>query len=212
MRETLSESRREKRGISGTFSNLGGLFRDRMFMGYALSQGLIMAAMFCYISGSSFVLQNMFGLSSLGFSFVFAVNGMGIIFASQLTGLLSGKVGEKKLLVVGLAVAACGSIGLFGSLFVHPARLIMVVIPLFFIVSMVGVVSTTAFSLAMQNQGRAAGSASAILGMGMNVIGGALAPLVGLGGSHTYFPMSLLILICDVGALLSYLLILKKRA
>lgn len=209
--ETLPESQRENRGIGGTFSNFGGLFRDRLFMGYALSLGLIIAAMFCYISGSSFVLQNMFGLSSQEFSFVFATNGLGIIIASQLTGILAGKFGEKKLLVSGLIIAACASIVLFGSLFIHPSRLIMVLIPLFFVVSMVGVVNTTAFSLAMQNQGQAAGSAAAILGLGMNLIGGVFAPLVGIGGSRTYFPMSLLILICDVGALLSYLLILKRK-
>lgn len=210
--ETLPVKKRITGGMNATFSEMGRIFRNRSFIGYAVVLGLIMGAMFCYISGSSFVLQDMFGVSPIFFSLFFATNGLGIVAMSQLTGPFSEKWGEKKVLRIGVMIAALGSIALFSGLLLNPPRLIAVMLPLFFVVSMVGLVNTTAFSLAMQTQGRAAGTASAILGLGMNLIGGLFSPLVGLGGTGTYFPMALMILLCDIGALIVYLLLIRTKA
>ncbi|MFL0195218.1 multidrug effflux MFS transporter [Clostridium sp. WILCCON 0269] len=209
-KETLiihhSQENRDKR----TFTIIKSLVSDKIFISYALVQGLVIGAMFCYISGSSFVLQNMFHLSAQGFSLVFAINGLGIVLMSQAAGRLAYKLGEKLLLQIGISIAALGSTALFISLFL-PKHLLAVTIPLFFIVSMVGIVNTSAFSLAMQNQKKWAGSASAILGLGMNLIGGLLSPLVGIGGSHTYVPMAVLILVCDISAFLIFYLYLNRQ-
>jgi drug resistance transporter, Bcr/CflA subfamily len=210
--ETLPAKKRITGGMRATVSEMGRICRDRSFIGYAVVLGLIMGAMFCYISGSSFVLQDMFGVSPIFFSLFFATNGLGIVAMSQLAGPFSEKWGEKKVLRIGVMIAALGSIALFSGLLLNPPRLIAVMLPLFFVVSMVGLVNTTAFSLAMQSQGRAAGTASAILGLGMNLIGGLFSPLVGLGGTGTYFPMALMILLCDIGALIVYLLLIRTKA
>lgn len=210
--ETLNTEKRMTGGLKGSLSALGTLCRNKQFISYAAVQGLIMGAMFCYISGSSFVLQDMFGVSPLGFSLFFATNGLGIVMMSQLAGILSGRVDDKKILRTGTVIAALGSAALFSSLLFNPAQLVAIMIPLFFVVSMVGLVNTTAFSLAMQGQGRAAGSASAVLGLAMNTIGAVLSPLVGLGGTQTYFPMALMILLCDVGAFLVYMLFIRKES
>lgn len=209
--ESLPSAERVSGGMAGSFAAIGRLCRDGQFISYAAVQGLITGAMFCYIAGSSFVLQDQFHVSSLGFSLFFAINGFGIVMMSQLAGALAGRVDERKILRTGTLIAAFGSIALFGSLLLRPAQLFAVMIPLFFIVSMVGLVNSTAFSMAMQGQGKAAGSASAILGLGMNTIGALLSPLVGLGGSQTYFPMALLIALCDVGGFLVYLLFIGRR-
>lgn len=210
--ETLPLKKRISGGLQATAAEMGRICRDKTFIGYALVLGLIMGAMFCYISGSSFVLQDMFGVSPLFFSLFFATNGLGIVAMSQLAGPFSEKIGEKRVLGIGVAIASLGSVLLFSGLLLNPPRLIAVMLPLFFVVSMVGLVNTTAFSLAMQSQGRTAGTASAILGLGMNLVGGLFSPLVGLGGTGTYFPMALLILLCDAGALIIYLFWIKKEA
>ena len=105
LRETLPPEERETGGLSGTLATYGKLLKDRLFMGYALSQGLVTAAMFAYISGSPFVLQNIYGASPQQFSLFFAINGIGIIIASQVTGRLAGKVNEKTLFVAGIIIA-----------------------------------------------------------------------------------------------------------
>ncbi|MEC3637637.1 hypothetical protein ACUUYQ_08295 [Bacillus halotolerans] len=44
-------------------------------MGFAFSQAYIGIGMFAYISGSPFVLQNIYGVSAQMFSMPFAING-----------------------------------------------------------------------------------------------------------------------------------------
>ena len=93
-----------------------------------------MSAMFAYISGSTFVLQDIYGLSPQAFSLVFALNGIGIIVATQVTGRLSGKVKESTLLVWGLSQALISSLMLI-LIFILNEPVVFVCILLFFIVS-----------------------------------------------------------------------------
>ena len=88
LKETLPLERRKEGGLTEVLSTFGVLLKDGVFVGYALAQGFIMSAMFAYISGSTFVLQDIYGLSPQMFSFVFAINGFGLIIATQVTGHL----------------------------------------------------------------------------------------------------------------------------
>lgn len=208
--ETLPLQRRSRGGIQNTLLTFRGLLGDRIFMGYALSQGLVTAAMFAYISGSPFVLQNIFGVSPQVFSLIFAINGLGIIIAGQITGRLAGRINETKLLKAGLGLASTGGIALLASILIG-AGLSAILPPLFLIVSSVGIVSTTSFSLSMQNQGQAAGSASALIGLLSLFTGGLVAPLVGLGGSGTAVPMGIVIAVAEIGAVLCYFIMVGRR-
>jgi DHA1 family bicyclomycin/chloramphenicol resistance-like MFS transporter len=206
--ESLPAERRQSGGLGQTLSTFGRLLGDRQFVGYCLSQGLVMAGMFAYISGSSFVLQNLYEVSEQTYSLIFAMNGVGIIAASQVAGRLAGKVKESVLLAIGLGIAATAAIGLLlvvllgGSL---PALLI----PLFFVVASVGLVSATASALAMQSQGKNAGSAAAFLGLLPFILGAAVAPLVGLAGDRNALPMGIVIAVANAGAVLCYLFFVR---
>lgn len=208
--ETLSRQRRQSGGWQDTRSTFARLLRDRLFIGYCLSQGLISAAMFGYISGSSFVLQNIYQVSEQTFSLIFAMNGVGIIIASQVTGRLAGRVSETTLLRFGLGMAATASVFLLAGVLLD-AGLAALLVPLFFVVSAVGIVGTSSFTLAMQNQQKSAGSASALLGLLPYILGAVIAPLVGLGGEYTAVPMAVVIFCGDVGAVLCYWLLVHPH-
>lgn len=208
--ETLPAERRSTGGIKNTLTTFRGLLSDRLFMGYALSQGLVTTAMFAYISGSPFVLQDIFGVSAQTFSLLFAINGIGIIIAGQVTGRLANRISETKLLVTGLGLAALGGVTLLVTILVG-AGLPVFLPPLFVVVSCVGIVSTTSFSLSMQNQGKSAGSASALIGVLSFIFGGIVAPLVGIGGSHTALPMGIIIAAADVGSILCYFFMVHRQ-
>lgn len=209
--ETLAPAKRSKGGLSGTLRTMVRILRDREFMGYALSQGFVTAAMFAYISGSPFVLQDLFGVSPQTFSVIFATNGVGIIIASQLAGRLAGRVSERKLLVLGLALAASGGVALL-AVIAAGAGLAAILPLLFIVVSCVGLVGTSSFPLAMRNQGQSAGAASALLGVMSYIFGGIFMPLVGIGGSDTALPMGILIAAADVLALAVFAVMIGRRS
>ncbi|MBZ4687086.1 MAG: transporter, family, multidrug resistance protein [Clostridia bacterium] len=208
--ETLPAQSRSEAGINNTLSILRNLINDRIFMGYALSQGLVSAAMFAYISGSPFVLQEIFSISPQIFSLLFAINSFGIIIASQVTGRLAGRINETKLFVTGIGISFIGSSMLLTAIIME-AGLFLILLPLFFAVSSVGIVMTTGFSLAMQNQGQTAGSASAVLGVLSFIFGAFAAPLVGLGGSQTALPLGVVIAAVSFGSVLSYTILVRRK-
>ncbi|MCY8507184.1 multidrug effflux MFS transporter [Bacillus atrophaeus] len=208
--ESLPFEKRTTGGLKETLQTFRLLLGDRSFMGFAFSQAFILTGMFAYISGSPFVLQNIFGVSAQMFSFLFAVNGAGIIAATQITGRLAAKRDERALFTFGLILSIIGSIALLAALALN-LGIIAVCIALFVIVSCVGIVTTTGFALAMQKQEKGAGSAAALLGL-LPFIGGALAaPLVGIAGEENAWPMALSIFGFDLLAVLSYVFLVKRN-
>ena len=210
LEETLPRALRSEGGIKNTLRTFRTLLGNRRFMGLALGQGFVMAAMFAYIAGSPFILQNIFGVSPQMFSLFFAINGIGIIIAGQITGRLAGKVHEKTLLVVGLGLAFVGGISLL-TMILLGGGLYSILIPLFFVVSSIGVVGTSSFSLAMEDQAKSAGSASALIGLLSFVFGGVMAPLVGISGSYTAVPMGIIIAVAETAAVLCYWFLVRDN-
>lgn len=208
--ETLSIENRAERGIFAILKTFKLLIKDKFFMGIAFTQAFIMSSMFAYIAGSPFVLQNLYGVSPQKFSLFFALNGIGIIIAAQLGGRLSNRFKEINLLFTGVLISITGSVFL-GIVVWQDLSLLYLSSALFLVVSSVGLVSTTAFSLAMEAQEKSAGSASAFLGL-IPFIGGAIAsPLVGLAGESSAVPMAIVIGTCSFGALITYILTLAKK-
>ncbi|TQS76440.1 multidrug effflux MFS transporter [Ornithinibacillus gellani] len=206
--ETLPVEKRQQGDLLATVKTFADLLKDRVFMGIALSQALISMGMFAYISGSPFVLQNVYGVSAQTFSIIFAINGVGIIIAAQLTGRLAFRMQEKQLLLTGILIAVTGGT-LFLTVVMLELPLWLLLIALFLVVSSVGMVSTTSFSMGMERQGKHAGSASAFLGI-LPFGGGALvSPLVGLGGDYTAIPMAITIFCCVILGLLVFLGMVK---
>ncbi|MGW4057499.1 multidrug effflux MFS transporter [Amycolatopsis sp. NPDC004747] len=167
----------------------GRLVLDRSFAGYALAAGLLFASMFAYISGSSFALQGVYGLSPQEYSVVFGANGVGIVLAGQLNGRLVGRVRERSLLFAGLLLGVAGGASVLASVLFR-APLALLLVSLFLLVSSLGLVMPNASSLALAAHSSSAGAASALLGVLQFVVGAAATPLVGLGGPGTAVPMA----------------------
>lgn len=189
----------------------GDLLKDKVFVGISFTQSLIMSAMFAYIAGSPFVLQNIYEVSPQQFSLIFALNGLGIIIAAQISGRIAEKVDETKIMLAGVLLSLAGSISLV-IVVIFELPLIFIITALFMVVSSIGFVSPTAFSLGLKNQKKSAGSASAFLGL-LPFIGGAVvSPLVGLAGDETAWPLAIIITLCSVSALVIFMSFVHGKA
>ena len=62
-RETLPVERRTRGGFAQTLHDFRTLLSDRVFLGAVLNQGFLYAALFAYLAGATFVLQDIYGLS-----------------------------------------------------------------------------------------------------------------------------------------------------
>ncbi|MGP3913393.1 multidrug effflux MFS transporter [Nonomuraea sp. 10N515B] len=194
VRETLPAQQREAGGLKHTVRTFWRLLRERAFMGYALTGGLAFAAMFGYISGSPFVLQEVYGATPQQYSLIFALNAFGLVIAAQVGGRLSGRVPPVALVVTGLVTALTGA-GVLMAAALAGLGLQGIVGGLFVIMLGQGLLlpSTGALALASQPP-QVAGSASALLGVLQFALGALAAPLVGLAGAGTAVPMAAVIL------------------
>jgi DHA1 family bicyclomycin/chloramphenicol resistance-like MFS transporter len=185
--ETLPPAGR--RGNSRAAGLLLASLRDKRFVGLALTSGLVSGAMFAYIGGATFVLQQVYRLSPLQFGLVFGSNAIGIVVASQLSTHLVERVTPLVLLWAGVLQAAAGGVVLLCAATAHLV-LPVVLVGLFCVVSTIGLVSPNASALALEDQAGAAGSAAAMLGLSQLAIGALIAPIVGAFGG-TLLPLAI---------------------
>jgi DHA1 family bicyclomycin/chloramphenicol resistance-like MFS transporter len=189
--ETLPPERRHVGGLRHTMQVVGVVGRDPSFVAYALIGALGLGAVFAYIAGSPFVLQDIYGLSPQMFGVVFALIAVGLIGGSQVNGYFVRRLGSSWLLTAGLIVMAVGGVLLLVAVTSRWLGLWTVIPALFSVLFGLGLVSPNAMALAMQDHANSAGVASALLGSSQFLLGAAVAPLVGLGGNHDALPMGL---------------------
>ena len=209
-RESLPKEKRIAGGIGTATKNYITLIKDKQFLGQTLIQLFAFGAFFAYISGSSFVYQNIFQLSAQEFSYLFGINSCGIILASAISGRVSNVITSRQLLTFSLWELTIGSL-LFLVAMIFEWSLIPVTTILFFTVCTVSLFGSASFSMAMTNYGKMAGSASAILGFASMFAAGIVSPIVGLGGEHTGIPMGITMLVCAVLSLLCLYGLVEKE-
>ncbi|MGI8767816.1 MAG: multidrug effflux MFS transporter [Propionibacteriaceae bacterium] len=199
-----------RRGGSGMLLHgFTGPLKDPAFIGTVLAAGAAGASMFAYISGSTFVLQRIFGLSPQGFSLAFAVNSIGIMAIGQLSGRLARRWPPSRLLGIGLGQNLVGALWLLVAI-VTGLGLVAVLVGLFVMVSAIGMIFPSSAALAMANYPDRAGAASALVGLGQYVCGGIAAPLVGIAGQSTATPLGVVAAAASVIGMLVFLILVRR--
>jgi len=180
--ETLPPERRRSGGVRGTLRDYGRLFTDRAYLGLIVVAGLAMAAMFAYVSGSSFVFQQQYGLSEQQFGFTFGAGAVGLSAATQVNVRLLRRWTPAQILVTALGFGAVAGLVLLLFAATGTGGLAGVLAPLWLVIAAAGLAMPNAPALALSRHGEAAGTASALLGAVQFTIGALAAPLVGLLG------------------------------
>lgn len=189
--ETLPIERRIPGTVGGGLRAMGGLLRDRRYLGYTLVVGLLHGGSFAYVAGTPFVYQDLYVVSPQVFGVLFGINGVAIILGSATVGRLSERFGERALLLVAVITALVATAVVLATALSN-GPLVLLVAPIFVYMTCMGVVLTGSFALAMHGQENRAGSAGSLLGALPMLIGAMVAPMVGLDES-TAVPMGVLL-------------------
>ena len=190
--ETLPQEARSA-NMTDSLKKFPTLLRNRYFLGHCLLQCFVFGAFFSYLSGSSFVFQNIYAVSPQGYSIIFAVIGAGLLLAGILPARLAGRVPDIVMLKYSVLVPLFGSVLLLAG-FCFSAPLAVILVVLFLTIVPLSVMGTASFSLALSRQGKNAGSASALIGCFSMLLGACMMPLVGIAGDHTAIPMGIVML------------------
>ena len=205
--ETLPPSRRRPGTVGSTLRAYRGLLRDRTYVGLVLVAGTAMAALFAYVSGSSFVLQEQYGLDEQEFGLTFGAGAVFLIGATQLNVRLLVHTGPAQVLIGGLVAGVLSSVALL-AIAAADGGLLPLLAALWAVLAAVGLVMPNAPALALSRHGEAAGTAAALLGAVQFGVGALATPLVGLLGTDAT-AMALVMLGGTVTALVILLLVVR---
>jgi DHA1 family bicyclomycin/chloramphenicol resistance-like MFS transporter len=190
--ETLPPHRRRGGGVVGTVRAYGSLLRDRTFVGLVLTAGLAMAALFAYVSGSSFVYQQQYGLNVQEFGVAFGAGAVGLITATQLNVRLLRRFSPQQILVSALTVGSVAGLGLLACAVTGAGGLAAILGFMWVVLAAAGLAFPNAPALALSRHGEVAGTAAALLGALQFGIGALAAPLVGALGTGS-LPMAIVV-------------------
>lgn len=199
VQETHPPSQRKSGGVATMLRDARTVLADRRYLGYTLAFGFSFAVMFAYIAASPFVLQNVLGLSEIGYSVAFACNAAGIVAANALNAAVVERFGQRRLLHLGVGLLAVFSVLLVVDAVVGPMLWVTLVL-LWCTVACIGLIAANATSLALEEVRFAAGTGSAVLGALQFGLAAVVSPLVGIGGDHTAVPMAITMVVCAIVA------------
>ncbi|WP_241259567.1 multidrug effflux MFS transporter [Rhodococcus sp. KRD197] len=183
LRESLPPERRRGRGVMPIVRTYGSLLRDGQFLVLVFVAALAMSALFAYIAGSSFVLQEEFGLNEQQFAIVFSLGAIALIGASQFNVVLLGHFTPVRIVIAALAAALASAVVMVVLALAGLGGILGFLIPLWFVLGAVGFVMPNAPALALTRHGEAAGTAAALLGAAQFGFGAIIAPVVGVLGN-----------------------------
>lgn len=209
--ETLPRERRRSGSVLATRRTYSALLRNRRFVGCTLTLSFTMGAMVAYVASATFVMQDGYGASPQLFGILFGVNALAMVAGNQVNAHLLHRFSPSTLTAAGLGVLLVGAGGLF-MVAITGAGLAELELCLMCVLASWGFIQSNVLAVGLADLAAAAGAGSAVLGLAQYTTGALIAPLSGLGGSHSVIPFAIVTLSCGlVGAAAEYLLVFPTR-
>lgn len=192
--ESLTVTNRESSsGLKTMFKNFKILLKTPRFVLPMLIQGMTFVLLFTYISASPFIIQKIYGMTAIQFSWMFAGIGITLIISSQLTGYLVDFIDSQKLMRGMTMIQIIGVILVTIVLLNHWNFWILAIGFIILIAPGTGV-ATLGFTIAMDESSSGRGSSSSLLGLVQFLFGGVASPLVGVKGEDNPIPYIIIII------------------
>lgn len=182
----------------------GRLLAHRKLVAYSAVGGFGMFGLFSYLSGSPTIMEHLYDVSPLQFSWLIGLNGVAFMLASRLNMIgLRNRTPAQLLARVIWAPLLVGALLCTLALLPYQPLWAMVALQFAFFLSTASI-SPNVSALALAEHGRAAGSASALMGALQSTIGTLGGIAVGSYNDGSLLPLALLMATGAVGMWLSY--------
>ncbi|UNM95404.1 multidrug effflux MFS transporter [Ignatzschineria rhizosphaerae] len=136
------------------------------FMLYALASGFAMSGLFLYVSSSAYIFREHFGLSSTMFSYLFAMNSIGLVVSGMISNIfLVRGVSARALLMIGMIIHTLFAAILYLLTQQMSLSILVYTALLAISISALGLVLGNITALTMNSGGKQAGAASSVMGV-----------------------------------------------
>ena len=184
---------------------------DRVYIGAWLTGAAAFAGLFSYVTTSSVLLQEVFGLSPRGFGAVFAVCSVGVFVGVQTGSRLAPRIGPHRVLILATTGMILASAALLAVNAISDSWVPLVPCMFFFTMSF-GACPPNLQVLGLQHHRKDSGVAASLMGA-LNMSAAAIVgPLIGLAPLTSAAPMGVAMLICGALAAVFLWTIIRPRS
>lgn len=179
--------------LAPILQNFGQVLKHPQFVTFGLAGAFALSGLLAYVTGSSIVFMDGFGVSNRMFACIFAGLAVGSIGSNQVNIWLLRKFSSEQIfqaaLLFNCPVTILFVVGNFYGWFGLPATFII----LFLSLTSIGLVCPNAAALALVPFDRNIGSASAMLGFLQIAVSGLASAAIGIFNSHNMLPIAIIL-------------------
>jgi len=183
----------------------GALLHHRGYRTYVALSALTYGGLFAFISGSSFVLQKVYGLGAIPYGLAFGGVVLGYIGGTLIAQRIVGKRGLEGTIKVGVMCLAAGGLIMQAFVLVGTQSIFEIILPMALYTCGVGLVMPQSMAGAMQPFAQKAGTASSFLGLVQMTFAAVIGAGVGIGLEKHHMALSLTIAVLGLLAAIVFL-------
>ncbi|MGB1087351.1 MAG: MFS transporter, partial [Alphaproteobacteria bacterium] len=213
MPESLDPALRQPIRPLAIYRSYATLLRDSELLSLLIMVSGIYAGLFAFLSGSSFIFQELYGLPPSTFGVLFGIMVSGFFVGSLITRPLTRRLGTQTMLKLGMSMVGLAGLA-YGAIAIDGIGSPTAVIAAQTIFALgVGISSPQISAAAMANYPHMAGTAAALQGFTQLVSGAISGYVVGLLYDGTARPMTTIITLgCAIGVGMYLAAFARKRA
>jgi len=210
--ETLAAELRQPFELLPTLRNYRRLLSDRVFVGHCATLACMYGALFAFISGSSFVIVDYFGVAQQHFGYYFTILVAGYIGGTFAGGKLSHRYTGHQLLRAGSWLALLAAALMVAISVIELYQLVLVMVSVALCSAAVGIIMPQAMAGGLAPYPQMAGTAASAMGFIQMITAGLAGVAVGHFHDGSPAPMLLVTAAMAVLAALGYRILVGDRA
>ncbi|HXZ46619.1 MAG TPA: multidrug effflux MFS transporter [Pseudolabrys sp.] len=187
--ETLKTRAAEPVSLPSMARSYGVVARNPAYLAYLGITAASFAGLFAWISGTAFVLQNLYGLSPFDFGVAFAFGSIGYMTGSALSARLVERLGLDGMLGLGGCACAVGGLGMIAAVAFGLSSASSLVLPMAVYLGGMGMVLPQGIAGAMTPFPERAGAASSLFGFVQQTVAAICGAIVGILLGQSAWPL-----------------------
>jgi len=206
--ETMNRRAQEPISLKSIVRGYGVFIRHPTYCMYLAIVAAAYGGLFAWISGSSFVLQDLYGLSPLLFGLVFAMATLGYGAGTLMATRLVGRIGIDRTIVCGGFALAAGGLAMVAAVAMGFGSPFALAGPMALYLCGLGLAMPQAMAGALMPFPERAGAASSLLGFLQQLVASAVGIVVGQMLGSSALPLA--VAVAAMGALALVLALVKR--
>lgn len=207
--ETLAPEKRQSFSLQNSLRFYWSLCTTPHAIGLILTGAFSFAGMFSFLTAGSFIYIGLYDVAIDHVGYLFGLNVVVMIIMTTINGRFVKRCGSHTMLRFGLSIQLSAAILMLSAQFLNMG-LWGTVLPVMLFIGTIPVIGSNSMALLLSEYPHIAGTAASLAGTIRFAMGALVAAIVAMFVMLTAWPMVIMMAICSLLAVLSYLLVVNK--